>query len=166
MECQNDLARRAMNGPNLIEQRSQLIDLDAKAAKARGLHPLDRLQIRNHLAAAVERIERIEAGTASIGEQFAARGELPALLNNARNVLSTATGTRHAPARPFYALHMPCPTCANTGEATPGVACTDCSTTERALFTAPKPETAPLSSPVRPATSRAGTKYRGKKARR
>lgn len=150
----------------MIEQRSQLIDLDAKAAKARGLHPLDRLQIRNHLAAAIERIERIEAGTASIGEQFAARGELPALLSTAQKVLSTATGTRHAPAKPFYASQMPCPTCANTGTSTPGVACTDCLPTERALFTAQTPEIAPLSSPVRPATSRAGTNQRGRKPRR
>ena len=152
--------------PAIIDQRAQLIELEAKAAKARGLHPLDRLQIRNHLAAAIERLDRVDAGTASIGEQFAARGELPALLITAQKVLNTATGTRHAPAQPFYASQMPCPTCANTGTATPGVACTDCTPIERALFTAQPAEPARHSSPIRPAVVRAGTRSRSNPARK
>lgn len=151
---------------DLEQRRLELIELQHLAAKARGLHPLDRYTLRTHLAAAVDRIDQAKAGKASTGELFALRCEHTPLLNTAQKVLSTATGNRHAPAKPFYALQMPCHTCANTGEVTPGIACTDCTPTERALFTAPKPEPVPLSSPVRPAVVRAGTNQRGRKPRR
>ena len=151
---------------DLEQRRIELIKLQHLAAKARGLHPLDRYTLRNHLAAAVDRIDQAKAGKASTGELFALRCEHTPLLNTAQKVLSTATGTRHAPAKPFYASQMPCPTCANTGTATPGVACTDCTPSERALFTAPKPEPVRNTSPIRPAVVRAGTRSRSNPARK
>lgn len=141
---------------NLEQRRGELIELQQLAAKAWGLHPLDRYTLRSHLAAAIERISRAEAGNATPGELFALRCEHAPLLSTARKVLSTATGKRRAPAQPFYASQMPCPTCENTGQITPGVACPDCSPIERALFTASRPEQSRHSSPTKPAARKAG----------